>query len=124
VEDIKILDVFAAAITGNVDSIKSSTTFFGISSNSSISQTEMDFPEIEDEEVEAAIILQPFSNSIECLFHSLTPGFIHIGKCLYIPFILSKISFVVDCLFANIATSLFILNKTKNNMKAAELVVL
>ena len=67
-------------------------------------------PRIALEDVEAATILDLFSNSIEPLFQLITPCCNHLGKFSYASCNLLNISLAVDDLFANIAMLEFGLN--------------
>ena len=56
-----------------------------------------------DDEVEFADILEPFSNSKEPLFHEIIPCCIHEGKFSYASCNLPSKSLAVDALFARTA---------------------
>ena len=61
-------------------------------------------PRMADAEVDDAKILEPFSNSIDPLFHSTIPCCNHRGRYSYASLSRCKISLAVACLFARIAT--------------------
>ena len=67
-------------------------------------------PRTADAEVDAASILEPFSNSNEPLFQFITPICIHVGRCSYASCNLESKSLAVEALLANTATFTFSLN--------------
>ena len=60
-------------------------------------------PRTDEEVVVPENILQPFSNIIDCLFHSKIPCCNHLGNDSYASLILERTSFAASPLFANIA---------------------
>ena len=64
-------------------------------------------PRIALEDVAAAIILLPFSNSILPLFQAMIPCCIHLGRFSYASCSLDKISLAVEDLFARTAIFTF-----------------
>ena len=74
-----------------------------MNANSSKKITLYDPPRTALAEVEAAKILEPFSNSSDPLFHARIPCCIHLGKFSYASCNLPSRSLAVDALFANIA---------------------
>ena len=59
-------------------------------------RNDTDLPRIALEEVAAATILEPFSNSTEPLFHSTTPCCNHLGNASYAILIRSRISLALS----------------------------
>ncbi len=69
-----------------------------------------DPPRTADAEVDAAIILEPFSSSSDRLFHDTIPCCIHFGSFSYANCNLLSRSCAVDALFARIAILTLSLN--------------
>jgi hypothetical protein len=67
-------------IVGYTEEKNCSAMLFGMNANSSRKMMLKEFPLTALEEVEAAMILDPFSSSTEPLFHDMTPCCIHLGR--------------------------------------------
>ena len=94
-------------MVGYTDEKNSSATFCGTYANSSNIMALNEPPRTAEEDVAAASTLEPFSKTIEPLFHSTMPCCSHIGKYSYASFKRPSSSLAVDSLLARIATLMF-----------------
>ena len=100
-------------MVGYTELKNSSATPWGTYANSSMKIMLNEPPRTALEEVADARILEPFSSSIDPLFHSTIPCCIHLGRCSYASFSLPSSSLAVASLLARMATFTLGLNNTK-----------
>ena len=89
-------------IVGYTDAKKSSARWFCTNANSSKNIILNDIPRTADAEVLAAIIFDPFSSSMDPLFHAMMPCCIHLGKFSYANCSRPRRSLAVAALLARI----------------------
>jgi len=118
------LEVLPDEITGYTELKNSSAMLLGTNANSSKNTQLKEPPRIAELDVDAAIILEPFSSSTLPLFYVTTPCCNHIGKFSYASWYLAKISRASEPLLARTATVCVSVNRVNQRRYATEVVVL